>query len=77
MRFYAHRDLAVITGLRAENGDAVVVLPDWEDSTGAKAEVAVARWVGLRVLTLRQATCDGSEAGLGCDCGEESRHVAA
>lgn len=55
-RRYAKRDCRVlIDELRAENGDAVVVLPDWEESTGARAEVAVARWVGLTFLTLEEA----------------------
>lgn len=61
-RRYARRDAKVlIDELRAENGDAIVVLPDWEESTGAKAEVAIARWVGLTVLTLEEA-CDGSRS---------------
>lgn len=55
-RRYAKRDVAVlIEKLRAEIGDAIVVLPDWQESTGAKAEVAVALWVGLPMLTLEEA----------------------
>ena len=30
--------------------DAVVLLPGWEGSTGARAEIAVARWAGREVL---------------------------
>jgi len=56
-RRYARRDLGIIVDtLRVEEGDAIVVLPEWEQSTGARAEVAVARWVGLSVLTLEEAT---------------------
>jgi hypothetical protein len=56
-RRYAKRDAHIlIEVLRVEDGDAVVVLPDWEESTGAKAEVALARWVGLPILTLEEAT---------------------
>lgn len=55
-RRYAWRDVRVIIGeLKHENGDAIVVLPDWEESTGAIAETAVAKWVGLPRLTLEEA----------------------
>ena len=55
-RRYATRDLKVITQqLRGEEGDAVVLLPYWETSTGAQAEFRAAKWVNLRVLTLQQA----------------------
>lgn len=55
-RRYAKRDAAILIDvLRCEEGDAIVVLPDWEQSTGARAEVAIARWVGLPVLTLEEA----------------------
>jgi hypothetical protein len=55
-RRYAKRDCSIlIEALKAEAGDAIVVLPDWEESTGAKAEVAIARWVGLPVMTLEEA----------------------
>lgn len=56
VRRYAARDLGVIVGrLRAEDGDAIVMLPGWEESIGARAERAAAEWCGLRVLTLEDA----------------------
>lgn len=55
-RRFARRDVRVLLEqLHAESGDAIVVLPGWEHSTGAQAEVAVARWVMLPVLTLGEA----------------------
>lgn len=55
-RRYATRDLRVITQLlRGECGDAIILLPGWRDSIGARAEVAAARWVNLRILTLEDA----------------------
>ena len=55
-RRYARRDLDVLLNqLEAEAGDAIVLLPDWHQSIGARAELAVAVWVGLRVLTLEEA----------------------
>jgi hypothetical protein len=38
-----------------EEADAVVVLPGWEASSGATAEVAAAKALGIEVLTLAQA----------------------
>lgn len=59
-RHFAVRDLAILTRtLRAENGDAIVVLPGWNNSEGAVAEHAVARWVKLQLLTLQEALDDG------------------
>ena len=52
-RKFAIRDVGVLVGvLRAENKDVVVTLPGWENSIGAQAEVAIARWVGLEITTL-------------------------
>lgn len=51
MRQFARRDANVLLNvLRAEEGDAIALLPGWEKSTGAKAELAIAQWVKLRVL---------------------------
>lgn len=44
------RDMKALLSLRAENGDAIALLPGWEKSTGAVAEFFVARWLGLNVL---------------------------
>ena len=55
-RRFARRDTDVLLRkLRAENGDAIVLLPGHEGSTGAAAELAVARWVSLKVFTLAEA----------------------
>src|SRR3954468_6651074 len=51
LRVFVERDVQALLNLRAENGDAVAVLPGWERSTGALAEVMVARWLGLRVIS--------------------------
>lgn len=59
-RRYARRDCRVLIDiLRAEKGDAIVVLPDWEESAGAIAETAVSAWVGLPRLTLDEAINEG------------------
>lgn len=39
--------------------DAVVVIKGWENSAGATAEVAVAKWLGLPVYTLAEALGGG------------------
>lgn len=49
-RRFAGRDCAAILALKAENGDGIALLPGWEQSTGALAELMLARWVGLCVL---------------------------
>jgi len=55
-RRFAWRDVkCLIKKLLAERGDAIVLLPDWQESVGANAERAVAIWVGLKVLTLEEA----------------------
>lgn len=48
-RACATTDTEVLLGFRAEDGDAIAMLPGWEDSTGAVAELTLARWLGLRV----------------------------
>jgi hypothetical protein len=51
-RKYAKRDIDCILSLKGEYGDTLFLLPDWKDSTGAMAEAAVARWVGVEVVEL-------------------------
>lgn len=52
-RAFAERDCDVLLGLRCENGDGIALLPGWEKSTGAIAELMLARWLGLAVLDAR------------------------
>jgi hypothetical protein len=60
-RAFARRDVGVLLNrLRAERGDAVVLLPGWRRSVGARAENAIARWVGLRRLSLKKALLEGN-----------------
>ncbi len=44
---YMRRDI-----LQVLNADAVVVLPGWQNSEGAKAEIVVAREIGIPVLNI-------------------------
>jgi len=51
IRVIVKRDLDMIENyLRAERGDGLALLPDWPGSTGAPAEIFVARWLGLRIV---------------------------
>lgn len=52
-REFVTRDANALIGLRAENGDAIALLPGWEKSTGAVAEFFMARWLGLAILDAR------------------------
>jgi hypothetical protein len=52
-RDFAKRDCDALIGFRAEDGDAIALLPGWEKSTGAVAEFFLARWLGLRILDAR------------------------
>lgn len=47
--------MTVDLGMICAHAEAVVVLPDWENSSGAKAEVALAGAIGIPVLTLAEA----------------------
>jgi hypothetical protein len=59
-RYYAEKDLHVIVKiLRAEDGDAVVFLPDSELSTGARSEMATAEWALLPRIPVAEAIKQG------------------
>jgi len=45
------RDIAAIMALNPAKDDGIAVLPGWEKSAGARAEVALAKWRGLRVVS--------------------------
>jgi len=67
-RKFAGRDIDVIVNiLRAEDGDAIVLLPGWRSSVGATAEFQVARWVGLRWILLGDPDTDGLLVQAGSD----------
>ena len=51
LRAVIARDVHAILVLVPERGDGVAVLPDWEHSTGARAEVTLAKWMGLRIVS--------------------------
>lgn len=57
---YLSRDIDFIQ----EIADVVVVLPGWEDSEGAKLEVAVAQAIGVPVFTFPDATLLRSRVSL-------------
>lgn len=50
LRHAAARDLAAILSC-----DAIHLLPGWQDSKGARAERAVAEWVGLGVFEYQRS----------------------
>jgi hypothetical protein len=56
---FARRDLLCILDKLDPKRDAIALLPGWEHSTGSKAEVALARWIGLGFVLL---TSDGKLA---------------
>jgi len=61
-RRFAQRDLNIlINELKAEDGDAIILLEDWEQSIGANAERAVGLWVGLQILTYKEALEERTE----------------
>jgi len=50
IRTIVQRDLSVLLSFKAEDGDAIALLPGWRHSIGASAEYAVAKWLGLKIL---------------------------
>lgn len=46
-RTMVNRDIETIRNLDSEQGDCLILLPGWQRSTGARAERALARWLGL------------------------------
>lgn len=52
VRRIVRRDLDAILTLRAEQGDALIVLPGWMTSVGAMAEVMVAKWLHLPIFQI-------------------------
>lgn len=50
VRAFFARDTKALLSLRAENHDAIVLLPGWGNSTGVGAELPDALWLGLDVL---------------------------
>ncbi len=70
-RKFARRDLGILTNvLKAEDGDAIIVLPGWNNSTGAQAEVPVAKWVMLQFKTLSEALAMGTVNGRWAERGQ-------
>lgn len=49
-RVFATRDIGALLSFKAEEGDAIALLPGWDKSTGARAEFFLAKWVGLQIL---------------------------
>jgi len=47
LRSIAKRDCEAILKLKKEQGDGLILLPNWLSSIGARAEVALALWLGL------------------------------
>lgn len=47
------RDCNVITKLNKNRGDGLILLPGWEKSTGCRAEVSLALWLGLKFKLFR------------------------
>lgn len=48
---FVKRDVAVLLSLDPKKGDGIALLEGWERSTGAMAELFIARWLGLRIVS--------------------------
>ena len=55
LRETVRRDVEAILSLRVEDGDAIVMMPHWQWSLGARAEWALAKWLGLEIYELESA----------------------
>lgn len=51
VRVFVQRDVGALLSLSPESRDGIALLPGWECSTGSLAELFVARWLGLRVVS--------------------------
>lgn len=47
------RDVEIILRLNKDRGDGLALLPDWQQSVGAMAEVRLAYWLGLKFVDAR------------------------
>jgi len=52
------RDCKTILTLNPARGDGMILLPGWEKSVGARAEVALGVWMGLQFINFYPASCD-------------------
>lgn len=50
LRDIGRRDTEALLSLRAERGDAIAMLDDWQQSQGARMEFFLAKFLGLKVL---------------------------
>jgi hypothetical protein len=59
---YIRRDCHVIINELHPPEDGVALLPGWENSKGAFAEVALAKWCGLKINTVKELLENGKQA---------------
>lgn len=57
------RDTEVIIELKKDRGDGLILLPGWQNSTGTRAETALALWLELKFKTARYYLGDNGEHG--------------
>jgi len=51
VRTFAKRDTEALIGLDPRKRDGIAMLPGWEGSIGGLAELMLARWLGIRVVS--------------------------